>query len=109
LLTPAEFARKLAGNFAVGAMLIGGSLTAGAAGYHFLESIPWLDAFLNAAMILTGMGPVDHVNSDAGKFFAICYSLFSGVVFLSAVAVMLAPIVHRFLHRLHLDLFDSDD
>ena len=89
------------------AALIIVSLSAGAIGYHEFEGLPWLDAYLNASMILTGMGPVDALRTEGGKLFAIVYSLFAGVVFLSACAVLLAPVAHRFLHRFHLDIQDE--
>jgi hypothetical protein len=69
---------------------------------HF-EQLTWLDALLNAAMLLGGMGPVDKPLTDGGKLFASLYALFAGIVFLVAIGVMLAPIVHRLLHRFHLD------
>ena len=72
-------------------------------GYHFFERLNWLDAFLNAAMILAGMGPVNNVNSEAGKIFAGCYAIYSGIAFLSTVAVIFTPVVHRLLHKLHFD------
>lgn len=84
-------------------VLIGFSLGIGVLGYHFINGLPWIDALLNACMILTGMGPIDPMKNDAAKLFASFYSIFSGVVFLSTVAVFLAPIVHRFLHKLHVD------
>jgi len=84
-------------------LIIGVSLGIGIAGYHFIDDLPWLDALLNASMILTGMGPVDPMKTDAAKLFASFYAIFSGVVFLSTVAVFLTPIVHRFLHKHHLD------
>ncbi len=87
--------------------LILGALGIGILGYHLLEGLGWVDALLNAAMILGGMGPVNELHTAAGKVFAACYALFSGVVFLVAVGVFLAPIVHRFFHRFHLDL-DAD-
>ena len=86
-----------------GALLIGLSLGIGMIGYHFFSDLPWLDSLLNAAMILTGMGPVDPMLSNEAKWFASIYAIYSGVAFLSIVAVFLAPIVHRFLHRIHLD------
>ncbi len=109
LLPRRVFLFKLGRNFLVSIALILLSLSIGALGYHYLEDIPWLDAYLNAAMILTGMGPVNTLSTSAGKLFAIIYSLFSGVVFLSAAAVSFAPIAHRFLHRFHLDLEDESD
>jgi len=99
-----DFLVKLLRNLLASFSLIIVSLSIGAMGYHYLEAIPWLDAYLNASMILTGMGPVNELHTEPGKLFAIIYSLFSGVVFLSAAAVGFAPIAHRFLHRFHLDL-----
>lgn len=84
-------------------LLLGASLGIGVLGYHYFNELSWLDSLLNASMILTGMGPVDPMKSDTAKLFASFYSIFSGVVFLSTVAVFLSPIVHRFLHRLHVD------
>lgn len=82
-------------------LFIAFSLFLGAAGYHFTEDLTWLDATLNAAMILSGMGPVDVLRTAGGKFFATFYSLYSGIAFLSIAAILLAPIIHRFLHRFH--------
>jgi hypothetical protein len=83
--------------------LLGISLGIGVVGYHYFNDLPWLDSLLNASMILTGMGPIDPMKNDGAKWFASFYAIFSGVAFLSTVAVFLSPIVHRFLHRLHLD------
>ena len=80
----------------------------GAAGYHLLDGLPWLDAALNATMILTGMGPVRPVSTTAAKVFAIGYALFSGVFFLTMVAVLLAPALQHFLHRFHLELSEQE-
>ncbi len=84
------------------------ALAIGAAGYHLLEGLSWLDAALNATMILTGMGPVWPVSTPAAKVFAIGYALFSGVFFLTMVAVLLAPALQNFLHRFHLELSEQD-
>ena len=93
------------------AELLGISLGFGVIGYHFINGLGWIDSILNASMILTGMGPVDPMQNDAAKLFASVYSIFSGVAFLSIVAVFLSPVVHRFLHRHHLadDENDADD
>lgn len=99
--------RRLAKNAAIVGGLIAVALAIGAAGYHYLDGLPWLDATLNAAMILTGMGPVDRVVSPQAKLFAIVYSLFSAVFFLTMVAVLLAPAVQHFLHRFHLELDEN--
>ena len=92
--------------FLFSSVLIGLSLAMGTIGYHYLGELPYLDAFYNSSLILAGMGPVDLIKSDAGKLFASFYALFSGIAFLSLVAVIFAPIAHRLLHILHLE---SDD
>jgi hypothetical protein len=84
------------------------SLAMGIIGYHVFEGLSWIDATVNAAMILGGMGPVNQLYTNAGKLFAAFYALFSGIVFLVAVAVILAPVVHRLLHRFHIE-GDSQD
>ncbi|HXY55229.1 MAG TPA: hypothetical protein VEM40_11235 [Nitrospirota bacterium] len=84
------------------------SLAAGIAGYHYFEGLPWMDAFVNAAMILGGMGPVNELHTTAGKLFAGCYALYSGMVFLVAAGVLFAPVVHRFLHHFHLEISAAD-
>ena len=98
------FLRHFARNASIALPVIAASLFLGVLGYHTLGELSWIDALLNASMILTGMGPVDHLNTDAGKLFASAYALFSGIAFLSSVGVLMAPVVHRFLHRFHLDL-----
>ncbi len=77
-------------------------------GYHGFERLPWLDAFLNAAMILSGMGPVAPIQTVAGKLFAGFYALFSGFALLTSAAVVFAPVFHRFLHKFHLEA-ESDE
>lgn len=89
--------------------LLGGSLLIGMAGYMGLAHLRLVDAFLNAAMILGGMGPVDVLSDDAAKLFAGVYALYSGVIFLVVVGVVFAPLLHRVLHRLHLDETDEAD
>jgi hypothetical protein len=96
--------RRLARNGAIVLGFIVANLGVGAVGYHVFAGLPWLDATLNAAMILTGMGPVDRLVEPQAKIFAIVYSLFSSVFFLTMVAVLLAPAVQHFLHRFHLEL-----
>ena len=85
------------------AVIVALSLAVGTIGYRIAAELPWVDALLNAAMILTGMGPVDRMTTDGGKLFAAGYALFSGVAFLSSVGVLAAPVVHRFLHRFHVE------
>ena len=83
------------------------SLGVGTAGYHLFGSLAWVDAFLNASMILTGMGPVDHLDTVCGKLFASFYALFSGIAFLTFAGVLFAPLYHRFLHKLHVDISEN--
>src|SRR2546423_392724 len=97
------FLGHLARGFGHAAILVGISLAMGACGYHFLEGLPWLDSTLNAAMILTGMGPVDHLEHPGAKLFATFYALFAGLVFLSTAALVFGPVVRRTLHKMHLD------
>jgi hypothetical protein len=92
------------GRFALAALLlVMVSWAIGILGYRASEGMSWIDATLNAAMILGGMGPVDTLHTDSGKLFASVYALFSGIVFLVAVGVLIAPILHRFLHQFHLE------
>ena len=78
-------------------------MSIGMVGYHYVAHLNGMDAFYNAAMILTGMGPVAPMETNAAKLFSGGYALFSGVIFLTTVAVLFAPLIHRFLHRMHLD------
>ena len=103
LLRRRAFYVRLARSLALAVAIVIGSLGLGMAGYHGFENLSWLDAFLNAAMILSGMGPVAPIQTSAGKLFAGCYALFSGLALVTTVAVIFAPIFHRFLHKFHLD------
>ena len=103
LLPKRAFYRRLLRSIALAAGIIVASLGLGMVGYHSLEGLSWLDAFLNAAMLLSGMGPVAPLQTSAGKLFAGCYALFSGLAFLTSVGVVFAPVFHRFLHKFHLD------
>jgi hypothetical protein len=103
LLPRAEFARRLARNAGVSTSLIGVSLLAGMAGYHYLESQPWIDAFANAAMILSGMGPLAPLQTWGGKLFAGLYALYSGLILIVAAGILFAPVIHRMVHRFHLE------
>jgi hypothetical protein len=98
-----EFAKRLAWSFAAASALVFLSLLAGMAGYHFLEGLPWIDAFTNAAMILSGMGPVSPIETYGGKLFAGLYALYSGLIVLVAAGILLAPVLHRMLHKFHVE------
>ena len=103
LLSRHQFLRRQFRYVGFAFIFVGGSLFAGICGYHFTENLSWLDSFLNAAMILGGMGPVATVQTTAGKIFSGCYALYSGLAVLAAVGIMAAPIIHRFLHRFHIE------
>jgi hypothetical protein len=97
------FFNRVAWCFLLTVIIVALSLALGTFGYHYCEGMSWLDALVNASMILTGMGPVRPMESTEGKLFSVFYSLYSGIAFLSLVAILIAPVYHRFLHRFHLD------
>jgi hypothetical protein len=103
LVTRRVFLTRLARGAVVALVIIVAALFVGMVGYHVLEKMSWVDAFVNAAMILSGMGPVSSLQTDAGKLFAGCYALFSGLAFITAIGVVFAPVFHRFLHNFHLE------
>lgn len=101
-----HFARRMlrCGSIAGGITLF--ALGIGVAGYHWIAGLGWVDSFLNAAMILGGMGPVNELAEDSAKIFAGCYALFSGLAFVALAGFLVAPVAHRILHRFH---YESDD
>jgi len=101
------FFRRLIASAAVGLGLVAVSLAVGMAGYHGYEGLPWIDAFLNASMILSGMGPLLSPVTTGGKLFAGFYALYSGLAVLVIAGVIFAPVVHRFLHRFHMEAEDD--
>ena len=103
LLPRRVFYARLSRSTTLGAAIILASLCIGMAGYHYFEKLAWLDAFTNASMILSGMGPLAPIQTSGGKLFAGCYALFSGIAFISSIGVVFAPIFHRFLHKFHLE------
>lgn len=102
-LEPRHFYGRLLGHFALALALFAASLLLGMAGYAYYEHLSWTDAFLNSAMLLGGMGPVNMPVTEAGKRFAGAYALYAGLVFLVGAGIMVAPVVHRVLHRFHWD------
>lgn len=96
-----RFARRVLLHFSAALAVLGVSLALGMVGYAHFEGMAWRDAFLNAAMLMGGMGPVDAPKSDDGKVFAGLYALYAGLVFLAASGLVFAPILHRLLHRFH--------
>ena len=103
LAPPEVFVRRLLASGAVGFSLVTVSLGVGMAGYHGYEGLPWIDAFLNASMILSGMGPLMQPVTTGGKLFAGFYALYSGLAVLVIAGFIFAPVVHRFLHRFHIE------
>jgi len=103
LLPRGEFIRRLGWSVAFGAMLLGLSLSIGILGYHELGGLAWIDAFLDASMILSGMGPISPLHDEAAKIFAGCYAIYCGIALIGTTGVILAPVIHRALHKFHLE------
>jgi hypothetical protein len=98
-----RFLKRIIVHLFLALLAIVASLLVGMLGYHLFERMPWIDAFANAAMILSGMGPFGNLTTDAGKIFAGFYALFSGLFFILILGIVYAPILHRFIHKYHLD------
>jgi hypothetical protein len=103
ILSRAEFTKRVARHLLLALFALALALGIGVIGYHYLGELGWLDALLNASMILGGMGPVDPLHKSVAKLFASCYALFSGLAFIGVASLLLAPFAHRLLHRFHLD------
>jgi len=103
LISRRKFYLRVAGHVLVALGIVAVSWGIGIWGYHFFEGFSWIDSTVNSAMILGGMGPVNPLTTNGGKLFASFYALFSGIIFLVAVAVLLAPLAHRFLHKFHME------
>ena len=103
LLPKRQFVYRMIGHILVALLVIISGLGIGILGYHYFADLNWLDSFLNASMILGGMGPVHELHSTSAKLFAGFYALFSGLFFVGTVTIIIFPIAHRFLHILHLD------
>jgi hypothetical protein len=100
-LSRSMFAHRLLVHAALAAALLAASLALGMAGYVVFEKLSWMDAFLNSAMLLGGMGPVNAPQTEAGKFFAGVYALYAGLVFIVTAALLFTPVLHRVMHKLH--------
>ena len=97
------FLVRMLKHAAIAGLIVTLSLAIGMIGYHLTANLSWLDSFLNASMILTGMGPVAILEAPSAKIFAGCYALYSGITFLTAISILLSPLAHRVLHKFHLD------
>ncbi len=111
LLSRGDFLLRMLWHALVCFGVVAAALFIGVAGYHWIEGFGWVDAILNAAMILGGMGPVGALQTDFGKLFAAGYALFSGLVFVAAAGILFMPLLHRLLHKFHMDedAKDGDD
>jgi hypothetical protein len=101
LLPRTQFAQRMAASGVQASVVISCWLLVGVFGYHHIAGFRWIDALLNASMIMSGMGPCDRIDGDGAKVFASVYAILSGVIFLSTAAILVAPIAHRFLHHFH--------
>lgn len=102
------FVKRLIGSLAIALGLIAVVLMIGLAGYHCIAGFNWIDSLLEASMLLGGMGPVNQLPNDAAKIFASAYALFSGLIFIAVMGLVLSPVVHRILHKFHVDEKDVD-
>ena len=109
VLERALFLRRLAASTALGLGAVAVSLAAGMIGFHAIEDMSWIDSFLNATMLLGGMGPLEHDRSTAGKLFEGIYALYSGLAVISFAGIIFAPVIHRAMHKLHADPPPEDD
>jgi hypothetical protein len=107
LLPLRQFVVRVLRHAGVTLSLVIVSLLIGMVGYHFLSGLNWVDAYVNATMILAGMGPVDPLPSNAAKLFAGTYALFSGLIFVASAGILFAPIIHRLFHRFHIESEDA--
>ena len=103
LLPWPQFLRRALRHVLMALLIVGAADGIGIIGYRTLGGLGWVDAFLNASMILGGMGPVDRMETTGAKLFAACYALFSGLAFIAIIGVVLAPWAHRLMHRIHLE------
>jgi hypothetical protein len=103
LSSPSRFFARLRRALALSGSLIGGTLVVGTIGYHIVDDFSWLDAFHQSSLLLSGMGPVKENTSVAGKVFDSFYALFCGVILLGATGIMFTPVIHRILHRFHIE------
>jgi len=103
LLSRGQFAMRMASHVGAIGALVAISLLVGMVGYHALARMSWVDSFLNSSMLLGGMGPVGDLPNDTAKIFAGVYALYAGLVFIVSIGIIIAPIAHRILHRLHVE------
>lgn len=103
ILHPANVHQHMVRNAFWGLLITALALFIGMLGYHHLEKMSWVDSFMNASMILSGMGPAANLVTIPGKIFAGCYALFSGLAFIAIMVIILSPLIHQFFHKIHLE------
>ena len=108
ILNRAAFLRRLARHGLIACVVVAAALAVGVLGYRGFAGLSWMDAILNASMILGGMGPVAAMQTSGAKLFASAYALFSGVIFIAVAGLLFAPIFHRLLHHFHMDEGERD-
>lgn len=109
LKKPVPFYQHIARNSTLGLILTASALYLGMIGYHLSENMSWVDSFMNASMILSGMGPAATMQTTAGKLFSGCYALFSGLAFIAIIVIILSPVIHQFFRKIHLESKNSGD
>ncbi len=109
LLSKKKFYNRLINNSLLALVFLFLSLAIGIGGYMYFGKLSFVDALLNASMILGGMGPVDTLHSDSAKYFASLYALYSGITLITSVGIIFSPMVHRMMHRLHLETDNDED
>jgi TRAP-type C4-dicarboxylate transport system permease small subunit len=102
------FIKRIIASLLIALALIAAALMLGIAGYHFVAGFEWIDSLLEASMILGGMGPLKDLPNDTAKIFASAYALFSGIIFIALMGIMMSPVVHRVMHKFHIDENDQD-
>lgn len=102
LLTPREFVKRMTQHGGWALILVGGSLLIGVLGFHYLSNQLWIDALLNSAMLLGGMGPVGDMGPTSGKLFASAFAIYAGLIFIASAGILFTPVFHRMMHKLHL-------
>jgi hypothetical protein len=108
LLPRKAFIRRMRRSILISTGIAAVTLAVGMCGYRFLENMPWPDAFANSSMILAGMGPLGNLNTNGGKIFAGCYALFCGLIFVTIITILIAPLFHRALHKFHCETSEKD-
>lgn len=109
MMKPANIYQHVLRNSLFGLVMTAVALFIGMSGYHYFEKMSWIDSFMNASMILSGMGPASAITTTPGKLFAGFYALFSGLAFIAIMVIMLSPVIHQFFRKIHLEGKTKDE